>query len=76
MFSLDENAQHSDVDGDTAAEIENEILKENLVIALTSLAECEQDVIGLCDYYEIPLRDITIKNLTMRNLSNTKTPAS
>ena len=58
---LEENALCSDTDDDVIAEIENEILKENLAIALTSLTEREQDVIVLYYYHEIPLRDIAIK---------------
>ena len=60
-LSLDENALCSDTDDGVVAEIENEILKENLAIALTSLTEREQDVIVLYYYHEIPLRDIAIK---------------
>ena len=43
------------------AEIENEILKENLAIALETLTEREQDIIVLYYYHEIPLQDIAIK---------------
>ena len=43
------------------AEIENEILKESLAIALETLSEREQDGIVLYYYHEIPLRDIAIK---------------
>ena len=46
---------------DVADEIENEILKENLAIALETLSEREQDMIVLYYYHEIPLRDIAIK---------------
>ena len=60
-LSLEENALCSDTDDDVIAEIENEILKENLSISLTSLTEREQDVIVLYYYHEIPLRDIAIK---------------
>ena len=60
-LSLEENALCSDTDYGVVAEIENEILKENLAIALTSLTEREQDVIVLYYYHEIPLRDIAIK---------------
>ena len=59
-LSLDENALCSDTD-DVMAEIENEILKEKLAIALASLTEREQDVIVLYYYHEIPLWDIAIK---------------
>ncbi len=58
---LDENAPLSDTDDDVVAEIENEILKENLAVALESLTEREQDIIVLYYYHEIPLRDIAIK---------------
>ena len=57
---FDENALYSDTDG-VMAEIENEILKENLATALETLTEREQDVIVLYYYHEIPLRDIAIK---------------
>ena len=60
-LSLEENALCSDTDDGVVAEIENEITKENLAIALTSLTEREQDVIVLYYYHEIPLRDIAIK---------------
>ena len=59
-LSLDENAPGSCTD-DVMAEIENEILKENLAIALETLSEREQDIIVLYYYHEIPLRDIAIK---------------
>ena len=59
-LSLDENALYSDTD-DVMTEIENEITKENLAIALETLSEREQDVIVLYYYHEIPLRDIAIK---------------
>ena len=59
-LSLDENALYSDTD-DVMTEIENEILKENLAIALETLSEREQDIIVLYYYHEIPLRDIAIK---------------
>ena len=59
-LSLDENALYSDTD-DVMTEIENEILKENLAIALETLTEREQDIIVLYYYHEIPLRDIAIK---------------
>ena len=59
-LSLDENALYSDAD-DVMTEIENEILKESLAIALETLSEREQDVIVLYYYHEIPLRDIAIK---------------
>ena len=57
---LDENVLCSDTD-DVMTEIENEILKEKLAIALETLSEREQDVIVLYYYHEIPLRDIAIK---------------
>ena len=60
-LSLDENALCSDTDDGVMAEIENEILKENLAIALETLTEHEQDIIVLYYYHEIPLRDIAIK---------------
>ena len=60
-LSLDENALCSDTDDGVVAEIENEILKENLAIALETLSEREQDVIVLYYYHKIPLRDIAIK---------------
>ena len=60
-LSLDENALYSDTGDGVMAEIENEILKENLAIALETLTEREQDVIVLYYYHEIPLRDIAIK---------------
>ena len=56
-----ENALYSDRDDGVMAEIENEILKESLAIALESLTEREQDVIVLYYYHAIPLRDIAIK---------------
>ena len=59
-LSLDENAPGSCTD-DVMTEIENEILKENLAIALETLSEREQDIIVLYYYHEIPLRDIAIK---------------
>ena len=58
---IDENAFGSDIDDGVMAEIENEILKENLAIALETLTEREQDIIVLYYYHEIPLRDIAIK---------------
>ena len=60
-LSIDENALSSDTDDGVVAEIENEILKENLAIALETLTEREQDVVVLYYYHEIPLRDIAIK---------------
>ena len=60
-LSLEENALCSDTDDGVVAEIENEILKENLAIALETLSEREQDIIVLYYYHEIPLRDIAIK---------------
>ena len=59
-LSLDESAFGSTED-DVMAEIENEILKENLAIALETLSEREQDMIVLYYYHDIPLRDIAIK---------------
>ena len=61
VLSLDENAPCSDTDDGVISEIENEILKENLAIALENLTEREQDIIVLYYYHEIPLRDIAIK---------------
>ena len=60
-LSLDENALNSNTDDGVMAEIENEILKEKLAIALETLTEREQDVIVLYYYHEIPLRDIATK---------------
>ena len=60
-LSLDENDLCSDTDDGVMSEIENEILKENLAIALETLTEREQDIIVLYYYHEIPLRDIAIK---------------
>ena len=60
-LSLEENALCADTDDGVVAEIENEILKENLAIALETLTEREQDIIVLYYYHEIPLRDIAIK---------------
>lgn len=61
-LSLDENALCSIADDDSViAEIENEILKEQLAVALETLTEREQDIIVLYYYHEIPLRDIAIK---------------
>ena len=60
-LSLDENALCYDTDDGVVAEIENEILEENLAIALETLSEREQDIIVLYYYHEIPLRDIAIK---------------
>ena len=60
-LTLDEHALYSNRDDDVMAEIENEILKENLAIALETLTEREQDIIVLYYYHEIPLRDIAIK---------------
>lgn len=58
---LYENALYSDSDDGMMAEIENEILKENLARALETLTEREQDIIVLYYYHEIPLKDIAIK---------------
>ena len=60
-LSLEENALCSDTDDGVMSEIENEVLKENLAIALENLTEREQDIIVLYYYREIPLRDIAIK---------------
>ena len=60
-LSIDENALPSDTDDGVISEIENEILKENLAIALETLTEREQDIIVLYYYHEIPLRDIAVK---------------
>ena len=60
-LSLEENAPGSCTDDGVMSEIENEILKENLAIALETLTEREQDIIVLYYYHEIPLRDIAIK---------------
>ena len=60
-LSLDENALCSDTDDGVVTEIENEILKENLAIALEILTEREQDIIVLYYYHGIPLRDIAVK---------------
>ena len=60
-LSIDENALYYDTDDGVVAEIENEITKENLAIALETLTEREQDIIVLYYYHEIPLRDIAIK---------------
>ena len=58
---LDENALHLTDDDGAMAEIENEILKERLAVALEALTEREQDIIVLYYYHEMPLRDIAIK---------------
>lgn len=60
-LTLDENALYSSRDDDVMAEIENEILKENLAIALETLTEREQDIIVLYYYHALPLQDIAIK---------------
>ena len=60
-LTLDENVLYSDRDDDVMAEIENEILKENLAKALETLTEREQDIIVLYYYHEITLKDIAIK---------------
>ena len=60
-LSIDENALCSATDDGVMSEIENEILKENLAIALETLTEREQDIIVLYYYHEIPPRDIAIK---------------
>ena len=58
---LDENARYLTDDDGVMAEIENEILKEQLAVALETLTEREQDIIVLYYYHEMPLRDIAIK---------------
>ena len=58
---LDENSKSFCADDDVMAEIENEILKEQLAVALEALTEREQDIIVLYYYHEIPLRDIAAK---------------
>ena len=58
---LDDNALFSNTDDDVMDEIEKEILKENLAIALETLSEREQDIVVLYYYHELPLRDIAIK---------------
>ena len=60
-LSIDENALCSDTDDGVMAEIENEILKENLAIALETLSEREQDIIVLYYYHALPLQYIAIK---------------
>ena len=60
-LTLDENALYSDRDDGVMAEIENEILKESLAIALETLSEREQDIIVLYYYHALPLQDIAIK---------------
>ena len=57
-LSIDEGVA---VPSDEDDEIENEILKEELAIALETLSEREQDMIVLYYYHDIPLRDIAIK---------------
>ena len=57
-LSLDEGVA---VPSDEDDEIENEILKEELAIALETLSEREQDIIVLYYYHEIHLRDIAAK---------------
>ena len=75
-LSLDENAPFSDADEDVMAEIENEILKESLAIALETLSEREQDIIVLYYYHEIPLQDIAIKlGITYTNAKFIKSTA-
>ena len=59
--SLDESDAYSGEDEGVMAEIENEILKEDLALALETLTEREQDIIVLYYYHELPLRDIAIK---------------
>ena len=58
---LDEDMLASVEEDGVMAEIENEILKEKLAIALETLTEREQDIIVLYYYHEMPLRDIAIK---------------
>ena len=58
---LDEDVLASVEEEGVVAEIENEILKEQLAVALETLTEREQDIIVLYYYHEIPLRDIAIK---------------
>ena len=60
-LSLDENALCSDTCDGVMAEVENEITKENLALALETLTEREQDIIVLYYYHALPLRDIAIK---------------
>ena len=60
-LSLDENGLCVDADEGVMAEIENEILKEQLAVALEALTEREQDIIVLYYYHEMPLGDIAIK---------------
>ena len=60
-FLLDENSKSFCADDDVMAEIENEILKEQLAVALETLTEREQDIIVLYYYHEFRLRDIAIK---------------
>ena len=59
---LDENTLNSLTDDEVVmAEIENEILKEQLAVALETLTPREQDIIVLCYYHGLPLQDIAIK---------------
>ena len=58
---LDENAFDLDDEYGVMTEIENEILKEQLAVALEALTEREQDIIVLYYYHEMPLGDIAIK---------------
>ena len=60
-LTLDENALYSNRDNEVMDEIENELLKESLALALETLTEREQDIIVLYYYHESPLRDIAIK---------------
>ena len=61
-LSLDENALCAlTADDKVMAEIENEILKEQLAVALETLTEREQDIIVLYYYHGLPLQDIAIK---------------
>ena len=55
---LDESLE---IASDEEAEIENEILKEQLAIAMEALSECEQDIVVLYYYHDMPLQDISIK---------------
>jgi RNA polymerase sigma-70 factor (ECF subfamily) len=75
-LSLDEDALCPDTDDGVMTEIENEILKEELAVALETLTEREQDIIVLYYYYEMPLRDIAIKmGITYTNAKFIKSTA-
>jgi RNA polymerase sigma-70 factor (ECF subfamily) len=58
---LDEDVLSTAEEDGAIAEIENEVLKEELADALETLTEREQDIIVLYYYHEIPLQDIAIK---------------